>query len=136
MVSTATQGWPSQPAHRVVGLQRLAEQRNDEPRRERQQRDGGDTLHPPVADALAGGAAAETLAKRSAQAHGVTPRRESERAASEPHGHRGQHQRRHDDDRATAARLRALEPAARIPDEVPDAVAEVIDERKREADEQ
>ena len=49
---------------------------------------------------------------------------------------RRQQQRCNDHHRAAAAGLRALETAARIPHEVTDAVAEVIDEGKREAHEQ
>ena len=64
------------------------------------------------------------------------PRDGAERAAGEPDDQRRQQQRRDDHHRAAAARLRALEAAAGIPHEVTDAVAEVIDEREREAHEQ
>src|SRR5690349_1463254 len=54
-------------------MQLQAEDGPGEPRGERQQRNGRDPLHPPVADALARRAAAEHLAERTAQAHAATP---------------------------------------------------------------
>ena len=97
---------------------------------QRHQRDGGDALRPPVADALAGRAAAEHLAERRAQAHGATARqrRQPSHTTSAVSSNAATITTR-----AAAARLRALEAAARIPDQVTDAVAEVIDEGKREA---
>src|SRR6185436_13719806 len=56
--------------HGSVVVQRFAEDRDDEPQRQRDQRDGGDTLHPPVAGAITCRAAAQHLAQWRAQAHG------------------------------------------------------------------
>ena len=129
MVSTAAQGCASQPRIVVVGLQRLRRAATiDEPQRERHQRDGGHALHPPVADALAGRAATQHLASGVRRLIGANAEPNA-RHPSQTHSAVSTSAAT-TTSRAAAARLRALEAAARIPDQVTDAVAEVIDERE------
>ena len=70
-----------------------------------------------------------TLPSGATQAHRVTGR---QCRAAEPHHQRREQQRRDDHHRAAAPRLRALQAAAGIPDQVTDAIAEVVDEGERE----
>ena len=111
--------------HAVVGAAQHHE-RDGEPHDERDQRDGGEPLRPPVMHAVLGRTeAAGAGERRSAIVHVIGLPQTSLRPTIHD-SDRGD-QRDGDDDPAAAIGVLELEAVARIPEQVPDAVAQVIE---------